>query len=102
LEIRLENQRRWQSGGDRETEGFMNADTMTIEILPDGTIKTTTDPVSPANHDSAERFIKAMSILAAGKTTRAARTDSAAMARAKHHGHDHAHDHGQDVLKAGH
>jgi hypothetical protein len=80
----------------------MNADTMTIEILPDGTIKTTTDPVSPANHDSAERFIKAMSVLAGGETTRVARTDPAAMARTKHHGHDHAHDHGHDVLKAGH
>jgi hypothetical protein len=77
-------------------------DELRIEILTDGTIKTIADPISVANHDNCERFIKAMSVLAGGNTTREERTDPAAMKRAKHHGHDHAHDHEQDVLKAGH
>jgi len=33
------------------------ADTFTVEILPDGTVKTTTDPISAANHQSAEAFL---------------------------------------------
>jgi hypothetical protein len=63
----------------------MQLDQFTIEILGDGTIKTTTDAVSAANHDNAEQFLRAMARLAGGETTREARKD------AKHHEH-HAHD----------
>jgi hypothetical protein len=77
---------------------------MTIEILADGTIKSTTDPISAANHDNCERFVRAMSVLAGGETTREKRTDPEAMARRKHHVHDHEHGHvhNHDVLKGGH
>lgn len=44
-------------------------DKIIIEILPDGILKTTTDPISAANHQSADAFIKAMERLAGGTTT---------------------------------
>ncbi len=58
------------------------SDTMRIEILEDGTIKTTTDPISAPNHQSAEGFMRDLAQLAGGETTRKAR-----------HGHTHAHTH---------
>jgi len=63
---------------------FNDADKMVIEIMPDGTIKTTTDEVSPANHDNAEGFLRAMSQLAGGETVREARGE---------HAHEHHHRH---------
>src|SRR5450759_4262959 len=44
----------------------MQIDRFRIEILEDGTIKTTTDAVSAANHDNAEQFLRAMANLAGG------------------------------------
>jgi hypothetical protein len=64
----------------------MQIDRFTIEILEDGTIKTTTDAVSAANHDNAEQFLRAMAHLAGGQTERERRTD------VKLHHHD-AHQH---------
>jgi hypothetical protein len=75
-------------------------DKMTIEILADGTIKTTTDPISAANHDNAERFLKTIADLAGGETKRVKRTDPDAMKRAHHHDYDHAHGHSHDHVKA--
>ena len=63
------------------------SDTLKIEILQDGTIKTTTDPISSANHDNAEQFLEAMARLAGGETTREARGGH------DHHHHHHDHDH---------
>ena len=60
----------------------MQIDRFTIEILEDGTIKTTTDTVSAANHDNAEQFLRAMATLAGGETKRERRTD------VKPHHHD--------------
>jgi hypothetical protein len=57
-------------------------DTMKLTILADGTIKTETDPISPANHDSAEAFLKAMAKLAGGETIRVAKPGT-------HHHHEH-------------
>jgi hypothetical protein len=57
------------------------ADEVTIEILDDGTIKSTTNPVSPANHQSAESFMKDLAQLTGGEATRTRR------------GHRHAHTH---------
>jgi len=71
----------------------MAADTLTIEILADGTIKTTTDPISAANHDNAERFMRNVAQLAGGETKRERRTDEAARRRAHHHHHEHNHEH---------
>jgi hypothetical protein len=68
-------------------------DTMQVEILADGTIKTTTDPISGANHDNCERFIRAMSALAGGETKREKRTDAEALRRAHQHAHAHGHEH---------
>lgn len=64
----------------------MEIDTLNIEILEDGTIKTTSDAVSAANHENAEQFLKAMARLAGGETTREARKDVK-------HGHAHTHSH---------
>jgi len=62
----------------------MQIDKLTIEILEDGTIKTTSDEVSAANHDNAEQFLRAMARLAGGETTREARKD---LKRHPHHTH---------------
>jgi hypothetical protein len=58
-------------------------DIMRIEILADGTIKTTTDPISGPNHQSAEAFMKDLSTLAGGPVTKKARHE--------HHTHTHTH-----------
>lgn len=65
----------------------MAQDTIQIEILPDGTIKVTTDAVSMPNHSSAERFMKDMEDMAGGKQTRERR------GHGHHHHHEHHHDH---------
>lgn len=62
-------------------------DKIKITILKDGTIKTVTDPVSAANHDNAESFLKSMARLAGGATKRERRTD-------KKHAHVHTHEDG--------
>jgi hypothetical protein len=67
-------------------------DTMKIEILKDGTIKTTTDAISPANHDNAEEFLAAMARLSGGATERVGRDDR--NPHVHHHGDvDHHHHH---------
>lgn len=53
----------------------MQPDKLTLEILPDGTIKSTADGVSAANHDNAENFLRNVATLAGGKITRTLRTD---------------------------
>ena len=53
----------------------MQADKLTLEILPDGTIKSTADGVSAANHDNAENFLRNIATLAGGKVSRTLRTD---------------------------
>ena len=63
------------------------------EILPDGTLKTTTDAVSGPNHDNAEAFLRAMAKLAGGETIREARKDVKGHVHTHHH-HDSEHVHG--------
>lgn len=66
----------------------MNVDTMLIEIMSDGTIKTTTDPISGANHANAAEFLK--------QVARLAGTDAVVVKRhdpRHHHGHTHTHTH---------
>jgi hypothetical protein len=67
----------------------MPSDKMKIEILLDGTIKTTTDAVSAANHSNAESFLRDVAKLAGGTTTRERRKD----VNPAHHGHSHDHGH---------
>lgn len=57
-------------------------DNITFEILPDGTIKTTTDKVSMPNHANAEAFLREVARLAGGTVERKRR-----------HGHTHSHTH---------
>lgn len=45
------------------------SDNIIITILEDGTIRTETDRVSLANHQSAENFINEMERMAGGKRT---------------------------------
>lgn len=65
----------------------MQFDELIIEILPDGTIKTTTNPISAANHSTAEAFLKGIADLAGGETKREKRKDV-------QHTHTHSHEHG--------
>jgi hypothetical protein len=63
-----------------------------IVILPDGTVKSSSGPVSPENHQSAEAFLKMLAALTGGTTTRRARGDTE-----QHHAHvvpDQTHSHG--------
>lgn len=54
----------------------MAGDKVQIEILEDGTIKMTTDPISAPNHQNAEQFLKTVSRLAGGETSREQRKDT--------------------------
>lgn len=65
------------------------SDTMRITILEDGTIRTETDKISAAAHQSAEGFLKGITSLTGGEASRKAK-----------HGHQHTH-HGQHA-HAGH
>lgn len=60
-------------------------DNIEVEILPDGSIKITTDPVSPQNHTSAEKLL--LAIGEAGETHRKRKTGSS---------HHHSHSHGKE------
>lgn len=71
----------------------MEIDKLVIEILEDGTIKTTSDAVSAANHDNAEQFLRAMARLAGGETMRETRKDIK-----EHHHHMH---HTEEELRQG-
>ena len=62
----------------------MQEDAILIEILDDGTIKVSTDQISPANHLSADNFLKFLSELAGGEVTKAK----------NRHAHAHHHEHG--------
>jgi hypothetical protein len=55
-------------------------DAIKVRILEDGTIKIETDPISPANHLSAEQLVDAISRLAGGEVT-----------TTKKHSHTHTH-----------
>jgi hypothetical protein len=78
----------------------MTNDKLTLEILQDGTIKSTADGISAANHDNAESFLRNVSTLAGGKVTRTLRTDlrpeelRRALEEHKKDGHTHTHSDG--------
>jgi hypothetical protein len=68
-------------------------DKFSITILPDGTIKSTSDEVSPENHQNAEAFLAMLAGLTGGSTARQARGDIATH-HAVHHQHgEHGHSH---------
>lgn len=49
-------------------EIIKGTDTITVEVLEDGTIRTETDKISSANHGTADNFLKEMFRLACGRT----------------------------------
>lgn len=59
------------------------SDKIKVIILKDGTIKSTSDEISPANHSLAEAFLSQMAQLAGGEVDRQMRGDVT---------HDHTHD----------
>jgi hypothetical protein len=59
-------------------------DTITVEILADGSLKTATDAVSAANHSNAEKFLMDLAQGMGGKVQRV---------RKGHHTHTHKHGH---------
>lgn len=63
----------------------MKQDSIEVEILPNGDIKITTDPISPPNHTSAEKLL--LAIGEAGKTHRKRKTGAS---------HHHSHSHGKE------
>jgi hypothetical protein len=63
----------------------MAEDTFDIEILADGTIRIETDKISPANHRSAEDFLRFLEELTGAKVER----------RRKKGAHVHVHQHGK-------
>lgn len=65
----------------------MKQDQIYIEILADGTIKTTTEKIGAANHHNAESFFREMARLAGGPTV----TQKNPKAHGHHHHHDHEH-----------
>lgn len=65
------------------------ADEIKIEIGAGGMIKTTTDQVSPANHQNAEQFLRSMASQVGGKVNRTHRHKG----HAHTHTHTHEHDH---------
>lgn len=69
----------------------MSTDKMMIEILEDGTIKLTSDPISAPNHANAEQFFQTVARLAGGENVREKRSDK--HSHHHHHGHSHSHEH---------
>jgi hypothetical protein len=45
-------------------------DTISIEILPDGSIKAVTDKIGAANHSTAEAFMRSLATAGGGEQTR--------------------------------
>jgi hypothetical protein len=58
-------------------------DQIEVEVLPDGTIKCTTNKISAANHSSAEGFMAFLARLTGGETT---------ITKRSAHTHTHAHE----------
>jgi len=65
-------------------------DRIKIQILDDGTIKSTTDAVSPENHENAEAFLTRLAKETGSEIHRVNRGDAHVH---HHHGHTHSHSH---------
>ena len=70
--------------------GTQAPDTIKGEILDDGTIKSTTDAISAANHSSAEAFFRHLAQLTGGEHKKSRR----GMAHSHQHEREHEHTHG--------
>ena len=65
----------------------MREDVIKVQILEDGRIRVETDPISAANHGTAEQLLKMIAADAGGPTTRERKPHK------HHHGHTHAAQH---------
>ena len=68
----------------------MKEDTIFIEVLPDGTIRSTTPRISAANHSSASEFFKFLTRLTCGATSAKSRSKET-HTHSSEHSHDHQH-----------
>lgn len=59
-------------------------DKIKVKILPDGTLKWSTDSVSDLNHGNAEKLLREIEVGMGGKTIRS---------KNKNHMHQHNHNH---------
>lgn len=66
-------------------------DRFKIEVLADGTIKSTSDEVSPENHQAAEAFLKMLAGLTGGTSSRRARGDAPTRSTHSHGTTTHTH-----------
>jgi hypothetical protein len=71
----------------------MKTDNIEVEILADGTLKFITDPVSAANHTSAEEALRFVARLAGGETKRVRRHEHGSHSHTHTHGEEHDHSH---------
>jgi hypothetical protein len=70
----------------------MKADELQIEILEDGTIKTTTSKISMANHKAADLFLEMLAKELGGSVTKQKRSQkSGHVHTGLSHSHDHSH-----------
>lgn len=65
----------------------MKLDELQIEVLADGTIKSTSNKIGQANHQNAEAFLKELARLVGGPTV------TQKIGKAHHHRHEHEHAH---------
>jgi len=71
----------------------MANDVIDIEVLPDGTIKMSTDKISMANHVNAEGFIRAITAEAGGGVERRRKGRSVYEVEHEHEHEGHTHTH---------
>ena len=65
----------------------MKTDTMTVEILADGMLKVSVDPVSAANHGGAEKMLRNILDSLGGDVTTKHRHGKSFHSHADGHGH---------------
>lgn len=68
----------------------MKEDIMTVTILADGRIKTETDLISPANHNSAHGFLKLVEGMTGGTPERHKRSKTHLKQQVHEHKHEEA------------
>lgn len=61
-------------------------DAITVTVLPDGSVKIETDPISPANHRSADDLVRFLEDALAGDVVRRKRlAPTGAKVHVRHH-----------------
>jgi len=68
----------------------MSQDTLRLQILDDGTIKSTADGISASNHRAAEEFLALLTQFLGGAVTRERRKDAHQHQHVQGQAHEHA------------